>query len=130
MAKLPGRISEYTIRHVRITWQNSYQEKRRTSARCISPRFLPNAVIQNWVKDRRITAALRTQANYLDCALPDFSGFIAADELYDGPFCILSVVDYRTFKRLSYRLLDHDATHPDVVAFFGRFLRWPPASRL
>jgi Transposase len=53
--------------------------------------------------------------------LADFSGFIAADELYDGPFCILSIVDNRTFKRLSYQLLDHDPNHSDIVAFFGRF---------
>ena len=26
---------------------------------------------------------------YLDWALADFSGYIAADELYDGPFCVL-----------------------------------------
>jgi hypothetical protein len=41
--------------------------------------------------------------------------------LYDGPFCILSIVDNRTFKRLSYQVLDHDPTHSDVVAFFRRF---------
>jgi len=26
---------------------------------------------------------------FLDEALSDFSGYIAADEIYDGPFCIL-----------------------------------------
>ena len=36
---------------------------------------------------------------------------IAADELYDGPFCVLSIVDNRTFKRLIYEVLDHDPTH-------------------
>ena len=40
---------------------------------------------------------------YLDWGLADFSGYIAADELYDGPFCVLSIVDNRTFKRLLYR---------------------------
>ena len=53
--------------------------------------------------------------------LSDFSGYIAADELYDGPFCILSIVDNRTFKRLAYQVLDHDPTHCDIATFFGRF---------
>jgi hypothetical protein len=53
--------------------------------------------------------------------LSDFSGYIAADELYDGPFCILSIVDNRTFKRLSYQVRDRDPTHKDIEAFFGRF---------
>src|SRR3954467_13259908 len=66
-------------------------------------------------------AARRSDTDYLDWALSDFSGFIAADELYDGPFCILSIVDNRTFKRLSYQVLDHDPTHKDIEAFFGRF---------
>jgi Transposase len=66
-------------------------------------------------------AARRIDADYLDWALSDFSGYIAADELYDGPFCILSIVDNRTFKRLSYQVLDHDPTHTDIEAFFRRF---------
>ena len=41
--------------------------------------------------------------------------------MYDGPFCILSIVDNRTFKRLFYQVLDHDPTHKDIAAFFGRF---------
>jgi hypothetical protein len=59
--------------------------------------------------------------SYLDWALTDFSGYIAADELYDGPFCVLSIVDNRTFKRLLYQVLDHDPDHCDVAAFFRRF---------
>lgn len=54
-------------------------------------------------------------------ALADFSGYVSADELYDGPFCVLSLVDNRTFKRLDYQVLDHDATQADVLAFFQRF---------
>ena len=53
--------------------------------------------------------------------MSDFSGYIAADELYDGPFCVLSIVDNRTFKRLLYQVLDHDPTHVDIEAFFRRF---------
>jgi hypothetical protein len=59
-------------------------------------------------------------ADYLDWALADFSGYIAADELYDGPFCVLSIVDNRTFKRLLYQVLDHAPEHPDILAFLRR----------
>lgn len=59
--------------------------------------------------------------SYLDWSLADFSGYIAADELYDGPFCVLSIVDNRTFKRLLYQVLDHDPDHDDITAFFRRF---------
>jgi hypothetical protein len=58
---------------------------------------------------------------YLDWGLADFSGYIAADELYDGPFCVLSIVDNRTFKRLLYQVLDHDPDHKDITQFFQRF---------
>jgi Transposase len=59
-------------------------------------------------------------AEYLEWALADFSGYIAADELYDGPFCVLSIVDNRTFKRLLYQVLDHDPDHRDITAFLRR----------
>jgi Transposase len=61
------------------------------------------------------------ETSYLDWALADFSGYLAADELYDGPFCVLSIVDNRTFKRLAYQVLDHDPDHKDITAFFSRF---------
>jgi hypothetical protein len=66
-------------------------------------------------------AARQIDTDYLDWALSDFSGYIAADELYDGPFCILSIVDNRTFKRLSYQVLNHNPSRPDIVAFFRQF---------
>lgn len=55
--------------------------------------------------------------------MSDLSGFIAADELYDGPFCILSIVDNRTFKRLAYQALSRAPTAKDVETFFRRFRR-------
>jgi len=61
------------------------------------------------------------EASYLDWALADFSGYIAADELYDGPYCVLSIVDNRSFKRITYRVLDHDPTHDDIREFFTAF---------
>jgi len=60
-------------------------------------------------------------AAYLDWALANFSGYIALDELYDGPFCVLSLVDNRTFKRLLYQVLDHDPDHQDIIALLRRF---------
>ena len=53
--------------------------------------------------------------------MADFSGYIAADEVYDGPFCILSIVDNHTFKRIIYEVLDHDPSHKDMARFFRRF---------
>jgi hypothetical protein len=59
--------------------------------------------------------------DYLDAVLADFSGYIAADELYDGPFCVLSIVDNHRFRRLTYRVLDHNPTHADIIRFFKDF---------
>jgi len=63
----------------------------------------------------------RIEGEYLDRALEGFSGYVAADEVYDGPFCVLSIVDNRTFQRLAYRALEHDPTQEDIRAFFGWF---------
>jgi Transposase len=56
---------------------------------------------------------------YLDEALVEFSSYLAIDEVYDGPFCILSVVDNRRYNRLAFRVLDHDPTQDDVRAFLS-----------
>ena len=61
------------------------------------------------------------ETGYLAWALADFSGYLAIDELYDGPFCVLSIVDSRTFKRLFYHVLDHDPAQADMITFFQRF---------
>jgi len=58
--------------------------------------------------------------DFLDWALADFSGYVAADELYDGPFCILSAVDNRCYTRILYDVLDHDPTHDDIRVFLRR----------
>jgi hypothetical protein len=61
----------------------------------------------------------QVEQEYLDDALAKFSGYIAIDELYDGPFCVLSIVDNRTYRRLAYRVLDHSPKATDI----GRFLK-------
>ena len=83
--------------------------------------FVPWATIQNWVEAGGKKAEAHIEAEYLDWALADFTGYIAADELYDGPYCVLSIVDNRTFKRILYRVLDHDPTHADIREFFSAF---------
>src|SRR2546426_8315380 len=65
-------------------------------------------------------AQARMDTDFLDWALADFSGYVAADALYDGPFCILSAVDNRRDKRILYDVLDHDPTHDDIRTFLGR----------
>lgn len=57
---------------------------------------------------------------FLDWALESFSGYVAADELYEGPYCVLSVVDNREYKRILYEVLDHDPTHDDITALLRR----------
>ena len=42
------------------------------------------------------------------------------DELYEGPYCVLSAVDNRQDKRVRYAVLDHDPIHDDIEAFLGR----------
>jgi Transposase len=66
-------------------------------------------------------ASDRWETAYLAWALADFSGYLAIDELYDGPFCVLSIVDNRTFKRLFYQVLEHDPTQDDMITFLQRF---------
>jgi len=58
---------------------------------------------------------------YLDEALADFSGYLAIDEVYDGPFGVLSVVDSRRYRRRAFRVLDHDPTQQDILGFLTDF---------
>ena len=60
------------------------------------------------------------QGAFLEWALEAFSGYAAVDELYEGPYCVLSAVDNRQYKRVMYEVLDHDANHDDIEAFLGR----------
>jgi hypothetical protein len=70
-------------------------------------------------RGKKSRAAVAT--DYLERALTDFSGYLAADELYDGPFCVLSLVDNRAFLRLSFRVLEHDPTQDDIRSFLADF---------
>jgi hypothetical protein len=57
---------------------------------------------------------------FLAWALADFSGYVAADELSDGPCCLLSAVDKRHSKRSLYDGWEHEPTHDDIRTFLGR----------
>lgn len=57
---------------------------------------------------------------YEPWALENFSGYLAADEIYDGPFCVLFAVDSRHQRRLAYEVLEHDPTHEDIERFFRK----------
>jgi hypothetical protein len=57
---------------------------------------------------------------FLEWALDAFSGYVAVDELYEGPYCVLSAVDNRQYKRIQYEVLDHDPDHDDIKAFLER----------
>jgi hypothetical protein len=81
----------------------------------------PGLQFKTGLKRRGKKAERRMTTEYLEGVLADFSGYIAADELYDGPFCVLSIVDNHTFKRLIYEVLDHNPTHEEMTKFFRRF---------
>ena len=72
-------------------------------------------------RPREKKAEQAIENDYLDTVLSNFSGYIAADELYDGPFCVLSIVDNHTFDRLVYEVLDHNPTCDDIQHFFKHF---------
>jgi hypothetical protein len=58
---------------------------------------------------------------YLDWALENFSGYIAVDEVYDGSFCILFIVDNRQYKRLMFRVLEKSPTSADILELLQAF---------
>jgi hypothetical protein len=86
-----------------------------TESLCLGLRFRTGS------RRRGKKAEVTIETEYIDKGLCEFSGYIAADELYDGPFCILFIVDNRKFNRLYYEVLDHNPTHKDITRFFRRF---------
>ncbi|WP_148087728.1 transposase [Gemmata obscuriglobus] len=80
--------------------------------RVLSPSPRPGS--GSWRRGKKVATRRTT---YLDDALAQFSGYVAIDEVDDGPFCILSVVDNRRYNRLACCVLEHDPTHADVRIF-------------
>jgi hypothetical protein len=81
--------------------------------------FVPFGTIQNWVEAGEKKVQARMDTDFLDWALADVSGYVAADELYDGPFCILSTVDNRRYKRILSDVLDQDPPTTTSGRFSG-----------
>jgi hypothetical protein len=81
---------------------------------------LPPSKIGSRRREKKMYSKIETD-EYLDWAFENFSGYIAIDEVYDGPFCILSVVDNREYKRLIFRVLDHDPTAADILELLQSF---------
>ena len=52
--------------------------------------------------------------------MANFSGYLVVDELYDGPFCVLSAVDGPNQHRLLFEVLDADPNDDDIRRFLGR----------
>jgi Transposase len=81
---------------------------------CLLPRCRIGLRTQEKKSGRQISG------EYLDWALENFSGYLAADEIYDGPFCILFIVDSIRRKRIAYEVLDRDPEKKDILAFFRK----------
>lgn len=72
------------------------------------------------LRTREKKSGKQINGEYLDWALEDFSGYLAADEIYDGPFCVLFIVDSLRRKRIAYEVLDRDPEKEDVLKFFRK----------
>lgn len=72
------------------------------------------------MKTQEKKSGQQVSGDYLDWALENFSGYLAADEIYDGPFCVLFIVDSIRRKRIAYEVLDRDPEKEDVLAFFRK----------
>ena len=80
----------------------------------------PSPPFRTGSKRRGEKAEQHGETEHLDWALADFSGYLAADELYDGPFCVLSAVDSPNHRRLLFEVLDHTPDHSDIRRFLAR----------
>jgi transposase-like protein len=65
----------------------------------------------------------RLERDYLDEALACFSGQVAIDELYDGPYAVLSITDARTFRRLLCRVVGKKVTQAEIRLLLRDFRR-------
>src|SRR5882724_745576 len=68
-----------------------------TESSCPTPRSRTGS------RRREKKADSRLETDYLDWALADFSGYLVLDEMYDGPFCVLSAVERRNCREAGRR---------------------------
>lgn len=92
--------------------------------------LFPGQRFRTGLSRREKKAEVTVKTDCIDKALAWFSDYITADELYDGPFCVLFIVDNHQFKRLYYEVLDHNPTNEDMVRFFRCFKRMLDARSL
>jgi hypothetical protein len=71
-------------------------------------------------RGRRPKKALTLELEHLPWAFENFSGYVAIDELYDGPFCVITIVDNRTFRRLFFTVLEKSPDGGDIKALLQR----------
>ena len=81
---------------------------------------VPFATIQHWVEAGGKKAPGQLARTFLDGALATFSGYVAVDELSEGPSCVLAAVDKRQDKRMVYEGLDHEPCQDDIDTCLGR----------
>jgi Transposase len=79
----------------------------------------PRSRIGSRRREKKSLTGIDTE--YLDRVLETFSGYLAIDELYDGPFCVISIVDNRMYQRLAYRVLEKSPTKVVVRCFLHDF---------
>ena len=80
----------------------------------------PQSKIGSRRQGKKTYSKIETNA-YFDWAFENFSGYIAVDEVYDGSFCILSLVDNRAYKRLLFRVLEKSPTAEDILELLQSF---------
>ena len=61
------------------------------------------------------------QPEFIDGALKGFSGYIAVDELYDGPFCYISLVDAQSQQRILFHVLEGSPEKEDIAVLLSLF---------
>ncbi len=105
-----------------LSWRMVYRTGRRRGIYGVIIGYLSHGLqFKTGLKQREKKAETTIKTDYIDKALCEFSGYIAADELYDGPFCVLFIVDNHKFNRLYYEVLEHNPTNEDITRFFRRF---------
>ena len=113
---------EWSVWQYGWSWKTVYHTARPRGIYGVTIGYLcPGLRFKTGLKRREKKTEATITTEYIDKVLSNFSGYIAADELYDGPFCVLFIVDNRKFKRLYYEVLDYNPTNEDIGRFFRRF---------
>lgn len=100
-------------------WRTDYPIGRPPGTSGETTAFLsPSPPSKTGWKGRGKKEALRLAESYEPWVWEGFSGYLAADEIYDGPFCVLYAVDSNRQRRLAYEVLDTNPTQEIIRQFF------------